>query len=110
MRCASCFDANGCTRMALEGECRVTIRYWLPLLARGAKRPVSSVKIFVIGTTVMSSVGAVGETVRRQAGLAGSGCRVDRTCWRGCAMCPLCVSSVFGQYLATNVGVSPGQL
>lgn len=45
------------------------------------------------------------------AGIGGCtnvGC-VDRMCCRGCAVCPRRVSSASGQYLATSVGVSPGQ-
>ena len=73
-------DANGCTRMALDGKCRVIMRYWLPLLARSTKRPVSLVKILVIGITVMSSPDAVVEAVRGWAVVAGTVCFVGQMC------------------------------
>ena len=72
--------------MALDGECKVIMRYWLPLLARGAKQPVSSVKILVIGITVMSSPDAVAEAGKGRAVGIGTVCFVDQMCWRSCAI------------------------
>ena len=51
--------------MALVSECNATMMYWLPLHARGWKRPVSSVKILLIGIVMMSTArcGCVGVVI-----------------------------------------------
>ena len=51
--------------------------------------------------------GASGDT--SMCGITAGGC-VDRMCWRGCAMCPRCVSWASGQYRAAKSYVRPGQV
>ncbi len=48
--------------MALVSACNAIMMYWLPLCAHGWKRPVSSVKILLIGIVMMSTAhcGCVG--------------------------------------------------
>ena len=83
-------------RMALDLLCQATMMYWLPLRARGVKRPVSSVNIWLMGMVRISSVGVVADVlVGVVVGVIVF--RVDRMCWRGCAMCPRKVSSASGQ-------------
>jgi len=83
--------------------------YWFPLRDRGVKRPVSSVKMRLLGTMHMSMELLVGMVVGIAVGDVVVGL-VDRMCCRGCAMCPLWVSSASGQYLAANLYVSPGHV
>ena len=87
MRCASCLEAKGRTRMALL-LCNATMMYWLPLRARGWKRPVSSVKMCDRGSSWSSTVLAAraGPWAVSPAGGEGDRGLVDRMCWRGCAM------------------------
>ena len=51
--------------MALVSECNATMMYWLPLRAHGWKRPVSTVKILLIGIVMMSTdcCGCVGVAI-----------------------------------------------
>ena len=78
MRWASFLVAKGWTRIALL-LCRATMRYWLPLAARGWKRPVSLVKMREIG--ISHSVMSVWDAL---VGLGVAGCVVvERMCCRG---------------------------
>ena len=57
----------------------------------------------------MSMVGVVGWPVAVVMVVTVAGL-VERMFCRGCAMCPLWVSSASGQYLAANLYVSPGHV
>ena len=80
--------------------------YWLPLRARGVKRPVSSVNIWLIGMTWMAMAGCWS----RGWVMVGWVGFVEHMCCLGCAKCPRSVSSESGQWRAASVYVRPGHV
>ncbi len=89
MRCASCLDANGRTRMALLLLWRATMMYWLPLHARGSNRLVLSVKMLLMGSlwnsTLLALLGlaSLGLSGLCSGAAVVAGVCIERMCWRG---------------------------
>ena len=95
MQWASFFDWKGCTKMALVSLWRATMMYWLPLRARAVKRPVSSVKIWLMGAIWVPM--ECGCPVASAGATLGATSCMERMCCLGCAMWPDNVSSELGQ-------------
>ena len=89
-------------RMALVSQWYASIRYWLPLRDRTGKRPMSSVKSLLMGSShTWSSLEAAGGMREGIAGAVvfGDLGLVERIPWWTCVRCPLMVLSRDGQYL-----------